>query len=106
MRCPLFSANSPRDAERAESLAPLNAARRMIAEAAGIYAWLPLGLRVLQSGADRAREMTVRCDRNVDADSSACGFVAGNCRYEPMVRKCANQGPHERELLYARPTRT
>src|SRR6185437_4102508 len=62
---------------------------------AGIYAWLPLGFRVLKHIERIVREEgRLRRARVVDANNSACGVVAGERPLRGLrERDAANPGP-------------
>ena len=60
-------------------------------ESAGIYAWLPLGLKVLNkiNAIIREEQDARRRDRGADADDPVGGAVAGDRgATTPMARRC------------------
>jgi prolyl-tRNA synthetase len=70
---------------------------------AGIYAWLPLGLRVLKQGrADRARGAgRRRRPGNPDADDPAADLWKQSGRYDDYGKEMLRiKDRHEREMLF------
>ena len=90
---PILKEN-PKEAEIVSHRLMLRAGM-MRQEAAGIYAWLPLGFRVLKKIEQIVREEQNRAGahRTVDADAAACGSLA---RKRPLRRLWPGNAAHHR----------
>ena len=102
---PLFSAASEGNPGRSpDRLAPADAARRAVRqEAAGIYAWLPLGIRVLHKIERIVREEMIRAGaiEILMPTLQPADLWRETGRYEAYGKEMLRiNDRHERELLY------